>query len=145
MKYMILVVWLFVMTITIGLYSLTQREGFSTGIQLDQHFDVSMNISRIQETKPKYIVIIPYMGMNTLNLYIENINKLDKPGEIYVFAVDDVELATTFFTQLCSTPLSLPSDVPILLTKSKGEKPYTVSTEIVLSHQLNKILQKIKG
>jgi len=142
MKYL----WiLLIFVITLSLF--TQREGFrTTGIQVDQHFDMTMNISRIQEKKPKYIVIIPYMGMNTLNVYVDKINAIESyPDEIYVFAVDDNNLAITFFSYLCDTPLSLPTAIPILLTKTKGEKPYTQSTEIVLPHRLNKVLQKIKG
>jgi hypothetical protein len=143
MKYLL---WLLFIIITIGLLY-TSREGFITkGIQLDQHFDIPTHVSRIKEKKPKYIVIIPYLGMNALNVYIEKINSINKKkAKVHVFAVDDVDIATDFFSQLCSTPLSLPSAVPILLTQSKGEKPYIQSTEIVLPHQLKKLLQKIKG
>ena len=90
MKYLL---WLLFIIITIGLLY-TSREGFITkGIQLDQHFDIPTHVSRIKEKKPKYIVIIPYLGMNALNLYIEKINSMNKKIRF--------QMAAKFFTKVC--------------------------------------------
>ncbi len=127
---------------------LSQREGFtSKGIQINQDFNIPETVTKIKSADVKHMIIIPYfIGMNTLNVFINKVNKIDTSFDnVYIFVVDNKEIASEFFSKICFDILDLTSSV-IILNKNMNPQInslYVESTDTVFLYKVNKLLQEL--
>jgi hypothetical protein len=133
-------------TVCIIMISIPRREGFiSKGIQINSTFDVKGTINTLVKNKVKHIVIVPYfIGMHKLNFFVEKVNQMnDLTEDVYIFVIDNLEIATEFFSQISSTELSTPTIIVLTKNPTEGKELYIESQNMLLQHRLNKLLQKI--
>jgi hypothetical protein len=141
-----LLLWIFILSV-IMVY-LSQREGFtSKGIQINQDFNIPETVTKIKSADVKHMIIIPYfIGMNTLNVFINKVNKIDTSFDnVYIFVVDNKEIASEFFSKICFDILDLTSSV-IILNKNMNPQInslYVESTDTVFLYKVNKLLQEL--
>ena len=143
-----------VVLLSIYVYVCRLREGFvSTGVQMSSTTNVTTTIAAINKLNAKHIVVIPYfIGINTLNVFVQQVNKLDSSFDnIYIIVVDTENQSITskaneLFTSLCSTVVDLQNQTAIVLTKNTTPKyPYSESTDIVFTNKINKLLSQLNN
>ena len=144
-----------VVLLGVYVYVCNLREGFvSTGVQMSSTTNVATTIAAITKLKAKHIIIIPYfIGMNTLNIFIQQVNKLDSSFDnIYIIVVDtnnenSTSKANELFSNICPTVLDLQTQMAIVLTKNitTQKYAYSESTDIVFMSKINKLLSQLNN
>lgn len=143
----------FVMIVVLGMYVAVCRaqEGFvSTGIQVNERMNVKDTLRKIDSLNVKHIIIIPYLGTNKLNLLVTQINAINTSSDkIYIMVVNtennaDKAFADDFFSNLCDAVLDVTQLVVLTRNDSESQRySFSESTDMVLLHKINQVLQKI--
>jgi len=140
----------FVMIVVLGMYVAVCRaqEGFvSTGIQVNERMNVKDTLRKIDSLNVKHIIIIPYLGTNKLNLLVTQINAINSSSDkIYIMVVNETDkaFADDFFSNLCDAVLDVTQLVGLTRNDSESQRySFSESTDMVLLHKINQVLQKI--
>ena len=142
-----------ILLIGLFVYVCRTREPFvSTGFQI--HDDFYKNQAELIKNDVKHIIIIPFIGMNQLNIFSKKVTEIDTSfDKVYIFAVDVenerlVSKTKEFMSTLCPDIIDLPNAQVVVLTKNNtfisNKYMYSESTDTVMLHKINSLFTSIK-